>query len=303
VHLWAERFEGGLEDVFDLQDRVTASVAGAIAPHLQRAEVERARRKPTASLDAYDTYLRALPGIEGGTRASIEESLRLLYRAIELDGGFAAAYAMAARCYTLRHINRWIVDTAKETAETARLARLATTLGRDDAPALARAGYALGRVVGDFANGMAYIERALELDPHLAAGWQFSGTLKAFMGEADEAIARLARAMRLSPNDPALNTMQTATALSHFIAGRYDEAASWAERSIRESANFLPPYRILAASHALAGRSEESRVALQRLLEMDPGCRIATLRQQVLYRRPEDLAKMVEGLRLAGLPE
>ena len=150
AHLWAERFDGGLEDIFDLQDQVTASVVGAIAPKLERAEIERARRKPTESLDAYDYFLRGMAAFHQWTRSANNEALPLFYKAIELDPNFASAYAMAARCYSQRKSSGWVTDRAHEIAETARLGRRAGELGRDDAVALCSAGTALVFVVGDF---------------------------------------------------------------------------------------------------------------------------------------------------------
>jgi TolB-like protein len=303
AHLWAQRFDGSLDDIFDLQDKVTAGVAGPIAPRLESAEIERARRKPTESLDAYDYYLRGVADVEGRTREANEAALRLFYKAIEIDQDFASAYAMAARCYTLRKANGWMIDEARETAETLRLARRAIDVGRDDAAALCRAGFALARVGYELENGAATVERAIALNPHLAAAWQFSGILKAYLGEPETAIEHSALAMRLSPLDPGLYSMQTTTALAHFIAGRYDEASSWAEKAIRQGTNFLPAFRIAAASRALAGHLEEARQAVARMLQIDPTSRISNLAAHAPIRRPDDIARYKEGLRRAELPE
>jgi TolB-like protein len=303
AHLWAQRFDGSLDDIFDLQDKVTAGVAGPIAPRLESAEIERARRKPTESLDAYDYYLRGVADVEGRTREANEAALQLFYKAIEIDRDFASAYAMAARCYTLRKANGWMIDEARETAETLRLARRAIDVGRDDAVALCRAGFALARVGYELENGAATVERAIALNPHLATAWQFSGILKAYLGEPETAIEHSALAMRLSPLDPGLYSMQTTTALAHFIAGRYDEASSWAEKAIRQGTNFLPAFRIAAASGALAGHPEEARNAVARMLQIDPTSRISNLEAHAPIHRPDDIARYKEGLRRAGLPE
>jgi tetratricopeptide (TPR) repeat protein len=303
AHLWADRFEGGLEDIFDLQDQVTMSVVGAVSPKLEQAEIERAKRKPTENLDAYDYYLRGTADLERASREANEKALKLFYKAIDLDPTYASPYAAAARCYTLRKANNWMIDPAGETVETARLARRAIELGRDDAVALSRAGYALARVVFEPREGAAFLERALILNPHLALAWQYSGLLKAFLGESEIAIERLARAMRLSPLDPGLYSMQTAMALAHFIGGDYDTALSWTDKASREDPNFLPTFRIAATSAGLAGRLEEAKRAIARMLQIDPTCRISNLREHVPLQRPQDLAKYAEGLRLAGLPE
>jgi TolB-like protein len=148
-HLWADRFDGALEDIFDLQDRVTASVVGAIAPKLEQAEIERAKRKPTESLDAYDFFLRGMGYFHQWARKASNEALQLFYRAIELDPDFAAAHGMAARTYAQRKGSGWVDDRATETAEAARLARRAVELGKDDAAPLCFGGWALANVVGD----------------------------------------------------------------------------------------------------------------------------------------------------------
>src|SRR5688572_4701014 len=149
AHLWADRFEGTLEDIFDLQDQVTASVVGAIAPKLEQAEIERAKHKPTHSLDAYDYYLRGIASFHRRTWEDNNEALQLFNNAVELDPDFSSAYGMAAYCYVWRKTNGWMTDSIRETSEASRLAWRAVELGSDDAVALCRAGYALGYVVGD----------------------------------------------------------------------------------------------------------------------------------------------------------
>ena len=244
AHLWADKFDGSLEDVFDLQDRITMSVVAAIAPKLDQAEIERSKRKPTEKLDAYDYYLRGLAVVEGATKDDNEVALRLFYRAIEIDANFALAHAMVARCFTLRKANGWMADVAKESAETAKQARRAVELGRDDAAVLSRAGYALARVVFEPEEAADLIERALALNPHLSSAWQFGGLLKAFRGEPETAIEHLAHAMRLSPLDPSLYSMQTATALAHFVAGRYDESVLWVRKPRGKIRTSCPPLEL-----------------------------------------------------------
>ena len=160
---------------------MTVGVVGPIAPRLERAEIERAKRKPTESLDAYDYYLRGVADLQTITKQSNETALKLFYKAIEIDANFASALAMAARCYTLRKTNRWMVDPAQETAEAVRLARRAIEVGKDDAVALCYAGYALVHAAYELESGAAIIERAIALNPHLAIAWQLSGTVHAFL--------------------------------------------------------------------------------------------------------------------------
>lgn len=301
VHLWAERFEGGLEDIFDLQDQVTAAVVGAIAPKLEQAEIERAKRKSTESLDAYDYFLRGMAGVHRWSRHENAAALDAFYRAMELDPDFASAYGMASRCYLQRKVSGWVVDRAKETAEAERLARRAAELGKDDAVALAAAGMALSYVVGRHDEGGALIERGLRLNPNLAWAWLFSGWVRVWGGEPDEAIQRLAKAMRLSPNDSQIFSMQAAMAAAHFFAGRYAESFSWAQRARGENPDFLLATATAAASGALAGEPKEAASALRRLLQGEPTLSLSNLRAFYPIRKDEDLARWAEGMRRAGL--
>ena len=304
AHLWADRFEGALEDIFELQDQVTANVVGAIAPRLEQAEIERSSRKPTGSLDAYDYYLRGLAAVHRWTREANNEALSHFYRAIELDPQFASAYGLAARCYSQRKAGGWTTDRAREAAEAARLARRAVELGRDDAVALCTAGVALAFVVGDLDDAVAFTDRALVLNPNLTWAWLFGGWVKLWTGEPEVAIERLAQAMRLSPNDPQKFTVLDAMAAAQFAAGRYSEALSWAKASLREKPAFPLATCIAAASGALSGHLAEAQKTVAGLLHIEPGLRISSLTEQFPeLRRPEDFARFAEALRSAGLPE
>ena len=303
AHLWAERFEGALEYIFDLQDQVTVSVVGAIAPKLEQAEIERSKRKPTDSLDAYDYYLRGIACVHRWSREGSTEALRLFNKAIELDSDFAAAYGMAARCYSQRKVSGWMTDRQNEAAEAERLARQAAELGRDDPIALCAAGMALAYVVGDLDEGAALIDRALSLNPNLAWAWLFSGWVRVWLGQPEVAIEHEAKAMRLSPHDSAFFNMQAATALAHFFAGRYVEALSWVERAIRAQPNHIIALCTAAATSALLGRNGEAKTALVRLRQLDPALRISNLEEVIPIRQPEHFAIWAEGLHKAGLPE
>jgi TolB-like protein len=303
AHLWAERFEGTLNDLFELQDQIATSVVGAIAPQLERAEIERAMRKPTESLDAYDYYLRGMANFHQGTRQTIKEALSLFHRAIELDPSFASAYGMAASCYYWRKMNNWMEDRPRELAEGARLADCAVVLGTNDAVALTRGGHAHAHFGGDLDRGVAAVDRALMLNPNLSAAWYLSGFQRISLGEHDDAIERFTRAMRLSPLDPELFQMQTGTAMAHMFARRFNDACAWAERASRELPNILRVSAFSAASYALAGRMGDAQRAMQHVCRIDPTLRISNVADWVVLRRSEDLATFVDGLRKAGLPE
>ena len=303
AHLWADRFDGSLEDVFDLQDQVANSVVSSVSLKLEQAEIERAKRKPTESLDAYDYYLRGSADLERGGRPESDLALRLFGAAMDLDPNFVPAIGQTARCYTLRRTNNWAADPERETAETARLAHRVREIGWEDAVALSRAGFALGRVVLEWDEARTFLDRAVMLNPHLSTAWQFSGLLKAYAGESQSAIECLERAMRLSPLDPGLHAMQTATALAYFVGGDYATSLAWAEKASHQGPTFLPAHRLVTVNCGLLGRIDEARKAVSRMLKIDPHSRMSNLKGHIPLRRPEDFAKYAEGLRVAGLPE
>jgi tetratricopeptide (TPR) repeat protein len=204
AHIWADRFQGSFDDAFNLQDHTAESVVGAIAPYLERAEIERAQWKPTESLNAYD-YIFARNGVyaswnQGGPHRSAGAVL-------QRDPDFASAYAMAAWCHRSRKLNGLITDPKREIAEGTRLVRRAVELGQDDAVALAGSGHTLAYLVGDLNGGAALTDRAQKLNPNLAAAWFLGGFIRIWRGEPDEAIERFTHAMRLSPLNPEMYRM------------------------------------------------------------------------------------------------
>jgi TolB-like protein/class 3 adenylate cyclase/Tfp pilus assembly protein PilF len=304
AHLWADRIVGRLGDIFDLQDQVTESIVGAIAPAVEKAEIERAKRKPTESLDAYDRYLRGLARLyQFASRQALDEALQLFNDAIELDPDFASAYGRAAFCYAHARTNGWTSNTANEIAEVMRLAQRAVELGKDDAIALAASGWALAYVVRDLGAATALFDRALVLNANLAEVWFFGGWAKNWLGEPKLAIERFARALRLSPLGLWVTPIQSGTAHAHFMLGHYDEAASWAAAALQDNADFSSALRIAAVSNAMAGRPEQARKAVARLRQLNPALRVSTYKDVSGPWRAEGLSRMEEGLRRAGLPE
>jgi TolB-like protein/class 3 adenylate cyclase len=297
--LWAGRAEGNLEDVFGLQDQLTESVVGQVAPELERAEIERAKRKPTEKLDAYDYFLRGMASFHQQTNETNSEALRLFYKAIELDPDFALPHGLGGICYSRRKTRGWATNDAQELAEAERLARRAVELGRDDAVALHTAGFTLAHVVGDLDAGANLIDAALAIDPNSAGGWYYGGWVKIMLGDPELAIAYQARSMRLSPMDPLRGLMRAATGFAHLLAGRYDEAISWAQRACLDQPNFPVAWRLLASSSALSGRLDQAQKALARAMQLDPGLKMSTL--SATFRRTQDFERYAEGLRLAGL--
>ena len=303
-NIWADRFDGALEDVFELQEQVTARLVGAIEPRLQRAEIERAGRKPTESLDAYDYFLRGMASFHLHNRDSLLEAVRLFARATELDRNYASPYGMASWSGALRNSHGWMVDRESEIADAVRLAHRAVALGKDDPTALWSGGLSLAYLAKEVEAGAAYIDRALVLNPNSSASWNASGWVHMYLGEYASAIEHFERAMRLSPLDPLTYFASTGMAFAHAFAGRYDEAISWATKALHEQPNWATALRVAAMANALSDRMVEARAAMACLREVDPALRLGNVdRVAPPLRRAEDRVRFLESLRKAGLPE
>jgi adenylate cyclase len=303
AHLWADRFDGSVENIFDLQDQVAERVMGSIAPKLEEAEIERAKSKPTESLDAYDYYLRGLSTIRLFSSEALRESLRQYQRAIELDPEFAAAYGMMAWCYFRRYSNALMADWAGESVEAIAMARRAVELGSDDAIALCMGGVTLAGIALELDAGDAYIDRALVLNPNLAIAWSNSSLVKIFLGEHALAIDRITHAMRLNPLDPLLYRVHGLLAYAHFFSGHDDEALSWAEKALLAQPSFVPSAGIAAACYTKASRIADARRIVARMLQASPEMRISNFPVLHALRRQEDVVRYGDELRKAGLPD
>jgi TolB-like protein/Tfp pilus assembly protein PilF len=303
AHLWADRFDGSLADVFDLQEQVTASVVSAIGPKLEQLETERSRRKPTESLDAYDYFLRGMAAYNEWSQQGNVEARAMFVRAIGLDPNFASAVAMAARCHVQHKAGGWSGDHLYQIDETVRLARKAVSLGGDDAFALCFAGFTLAWVGGEIEEGARLIEKALELNPNMAWAWMYSGWAKVWQGEPEVAIERIARATRLNPQDPLTISIGAANACAHFFAGKHEEAWFWAEKAVQQRPDYGFPLVIAAASAVFANKPDGAKRASEFVRQLMPDFRIADLSDLFPMRRPQDVAKFADGLRRAGLPD
>jgi adenylate cyclase len=303
VHLWADRFDSLLEDIFDLQDRVTSSVIGAISPQLERSEIARAQRKPTESLQAYDYYLRALASLYRFSREENIEALKLTKIANGLDPEFALSYALGATCYIQRKVFGWSTDTGQDRVEARRLAKRAIELGNDDPTVLAMAGDALFFVAGELEEGAALLARAVTLDPNHALARNWGGWAHLFLGDQDTAIEQFKVALRLNPLDPWIVTAQTGLAFAHFFAGRHEEASSWAATAVGQQPNYVAAHRIMMACHAMSGQVEKARQECVLVLQLDPTQRIAGIKDRASFRRSEDIEKLARAFRIAGIPE
>jgi TolB-like protein/Tfp pilus assembly protein PilF len=302
AHLWADKFDGDLEDVFDLQDRVTASVIGAISPHLDRAEMDRAKRKPTSSLKAYDFYLRGLAEQMRYAQEASDRALPLIRKAIELDPDFALAHAAAANWFASRRIWGWPSPELVQGAATEYINR-ALMLGKDDPLVLVYVGAALSEYVGDIEAAAAYLDKALKLDPNLAAAWLWAGWAVLRLGNHKQAFEYFQRMLRLSPFDPRTVGAKVGLAFSCFLQDRYEDAASWADQTLLEHPNHPGASRMAIASRVLLFGPDEVASMVARYKSIRPDDRISEIRVRAPFRRTEDVVKLDSAYRLAGLPE
>jgi adenylate cyclase len=295
THLWADRFDGSLDDVFELQDNVAASVAGVIEPELQTAEIRRSADRPTNDLTAYDLFLRALPRAESGEKDGIVEALDLLGRALERDPRYGPALGLAARCHNRLHVSGWTDDPERNRREGVDLARRALRVARDDPGVLSMAAYVFGYFGEDIDTAIALIDRSLELNPSFARGWGSSGWLRLWAGQPDRAIAQFETALRLSPRDRAVAPL-LGIGIAHFLARRFEEARMTLLRSLQEFPGWVPNYRFLAACCAQMGRLDEAREIMQRLRALTS----VVVPSATHWRNPEQRELYLAGLRLAA---
>jgi len=303
THIWADRFDGALDDDFELQDQVASSVVGAIEPRLRQSEIERASRKPTESLDAYDLYLRAVALAQKLTRDSIAEALVLAHRALELDPAYAPAMGTVGWCRVLQRARGWIPVAGTEVDEGIRMARQALAAARDNPDVLCSAGYTLGYLAGDNDDALSAIDRAIVLNPNCASAFRMRALVAAGLNRPDEAIVAAQRAMRLSPLDPMAYTSALALAFAHMAAGRYGEALPWVDRAQRENAG-MPSLRLKLTILGHLGRAPEASETLRRLREIHSEPTIASMQRDWPKFFSRELAdRYIEGLRKAGVPE
>ena len=300
-HIWTERFDGELADIFDLQDRITESVVGAIEPSLQRAEIARASGKPTESLDAYDLLLRALPLFYSRTSEALESAVDLLRRAIEIDPAYIRARSFLGAALYSRCVNGWEAPGDRETAIA--LARAVIATGTDDPEALQWTAVPLSVLAGDHPAALAALHRAIHLHPNSALILQTLGHVHCFTNELELAIGYLERAIRLSPLDPAQGFMQIGLGRAHLLAGRADTALPFLRRAVRDLPNSREPHHMLIHALTRLGRLDEARTAAARYLALRPDYRVDSGFQITLAYTPEFRAEHRQALLDAGLPE
>jgi TolB-like protein/class 3 adenylate cyclase len=304
AHIWADRFDGSLDHIFELQDEVASHVVGAIEPKLRRTEIERANRKPTQDLDAYDFHLRALAQFHKYSEQGMREAIRLLRQALAIDPSYAPSAAMFGLCRALQRGMSWETLSEAEVAEAIQLARQALEMGKDDPDALWMAGDAVSILADDNATAAAAIDRALKLNPNSALAWMARGWVACWQDRPQVAIEALERALRLSPLDPLGYFFKGGLALAHLVEKQYRDAVEWADRCWREYPRYVFALRMKVVSCAQLGRIEEARDGVRQLLGLYPSSSIARFVTNASGHFPPELVKVfVEGYRKAGLPE
>jgi len=300
-HVWADRYDGVLEDVFDLQDQITATIVGIIEPSVRRAEIERARRKRPDNLDAYELYLRALPHTHSAMPDDVAIAMPFLERALELDPDYAPAHAALAICREVRC--RGSGADEAERAEGLRHARLALALGTDDAAALAFAALAVLHLGLDFDAASGAIARALSLNASCATALYWGAHIHAMGGDPALAEDYANRALRLSPFDPIGYEAHVALGAVRVRSRRYDDAAACFARAVQANPRFSVPYGLRAAALALGGHVADAKAVARTFLEMDPSFSIRRFIEFAAFVEPEIRAAIAAGLRQAGVPE
>jgi TolB-like protein/Tfp pilus assembly protein PilF len=302
MHIWADRFDGSLEDIFDLQDRVAGGVIGGISTPVFQEEVARAKRK-VGNLQAYDYWLRSWAALRLLTAEGSTDALALAREAIALDPDFALGHAAVAFNLHHRWVFGWGVDRAAECEEAGRAARRALELDSSDPRVLVWCGQTLVMTLGRLQEGAALLDEAVRIDPNLAWGLTYRASARIALGDLEKAIADLERAMRLSPLDPQRFYMLTLLARAHTLGGRYDTAVPLAAASLRLRSNFPASLLDSTVAHALAGDLVSARQSLAAFQKIFPDARIANYRRVATNLSAAGIETYVEGLRLAGLPE
>ena len=299
-HLWADKFDGALEDVFGLQDQITTSVVGLLAPTLEQAEIERAKQKPTDSLDSYDFYLRGMA--LAYRRKSLSEARGFFAKAFERDPEYAAAYAMAAWTLMMQQTIGGMPLSAEARTDAIRLAHLGSNVGSDDAFTLAISGHVLTYLGHEYDRGASMVEQAVALNPNLAIAWNARGWVTLMCGEAERAIESFDRMIRLSPLDPLRIGAWNGSSFALFHLGRYEDGCASAMKSIQLATN-VHTLGAFIVNCVGAGRTAEAREAVAQLQKLQPDFRASYVYEAFPIRSSDERDRLASALRGAGLPD
>jgi DNA-binding SARP family transcriptional activator/TolB-like protein len=305
AHVWSDRVEDEVDNVFAMSDRLMTQVAALIAPALRSLEIERAQRKPTESLTAFDLYLRALP-LFRKSLADNRDALRLLEKAAAIDPSYSVAIAFAARCYQFQKLLGWVPPNDPRLNEGVRLAHVAAEIGKNDSEALWMSGVALVQLAAEIDYGLALVDRSLCLNPNSANAWSASCLVRTYAGDIEQSIEHFHTSQRLNPLDQSQHVHWNMVGMAYFAAGRYEQAAAAADKALQARPTYAPGLRLKVATCGVFGRLDEGRTYVQRLLAVHPECSLAWIRDfwgPLMRRTPGALDKYIEGSRQAGLPE
>lgn len=301
--IWAEKFDGASDALFEFQDRIATSIVGAIEPKVYEAEWQQVLTKPTDSLDAYDCVLRALPLFNAFDTAKLHEAGSFLDRALALDPDYAQAHAYKAWHYVLRIAESRSTDIAPDAASARHHALRAINLDPNDALVLAVAGHVHSLLHRQPETGAQLFDRALELNENSAFAWGMSGLTYCYLGEPEQGLDRFARALRLSPFDPLIHFWLAGNGLAEFLAGRYADALPWLHKARHVNPRFLAAMRHLITCLAHNDQRTEAQAVARELLALEPAFRVSTLASWYPLRPRQNLERYLSGLREAGLPD
>ena len=302
-HIWADRFEGDMSDVFALQDQFSESVVACIEPRLQIAEIERLKHKPAGDLNAYDCILRAQQAIYEWTAESVETAMRQLERALKIDANYALANAMLANCYATRRFQGWSKDYQAEAIEGLRLAERAIELGRDDGEVLWRAGNAMWHLSMQADEPKELLYRALQINPNSSIALTITGWIELALGNPETAVELLQRAQRLSPRDPRAWTISGGMAFAAYQHGNFAETIAWAQKALWGNPRFAAALWFLAAAFGRLGEKQKAAGIIASVLKVEPSITISGLRARTMYTREEIWLPLAADLRAAGMPD
>lgn len=303
AHLWADKFDGKLDDVFEFQDQITLKVASVAEPTIRWAEIERSRRERPDSVEAYDLYLRALPMHLSQTRDANAEAIKLLLKAIELEPNNPTFLVYAGNAMLHRSTMGWPAIGTDDTALGIELVERALANARDDAVALSLSSMMLIHNLRDYDRGLVLTQRAVETNPNNLTVMIFAGITHLHLGNVDDAIAFSEHAIRLSPSLDGAHWPLTAISHAQMIKGNYEEALVWAKRSVSANPSFVCTYWMLVAANAHLGRMDEAKRHLTTLKRLSPGVTIAQVWAAQPQKDPSRVAAILDGLRLAGVAE
>jgi len=299
-HLWAEKLDGDLSDIFALQDTLTMKIVSSVSNRLEQAEIDKAKSKPTTLLDAYDLYLKGLALVRYDRR--FDEAYDVFAKAFALDPNYAAAYAMAAQCLTYQQSLRGSSLSPDAHAEAIRLARMAAKLAQEDANAMARAAHVLANLGKQYDLAKELVDRAVILNPNLGSAWQIRGWVSIMRGEGQCALESLTTVLRLDPIDPARAGAWAGLACAHNVLGDFEAGYEWAARAVEaETEMYTLAYFVINA--VPAGRMQEARAAVRKMLELRPAIKLSDARQLCHTRDKDWSERMMDSFREAGLPE